>query len=374
MARLRSDAPGSPLEMVLHAFQAETDIPLELPFFAMLFYVSGYLLAQGVKVEFGGRLRSLETWTILLAPSGAGKSFTSSLIGRHAPVEAEFPECVSGAAFFQAMQDHEQKGKPKLWFQDEFAQKLALIETAGSPLAPAKEYLLRAYDGNPIEYTTKGRNGTPQVETVSDPRMAVLGVNTDEGFYKKISPESLVDGFAQRFAYVVAAKDPTRPMIDFPIYDEKKLDAAAEAAFARVQSVPLHPVYRIGAEGEAAFRKLFRELFDGDVPESFYRRAMFLAVKYAAIYHILQGKANDEIDANDFGWAARLLAMHLSDAKKMLAGACSDLSRMLARVIELDRDYAARGEELKAWVVATRVHGIKTSAEAKGLLALARGQ
>lgn len=358
---------GTPAERIVRAFEQHTDIPLELPFHAFLFYLSGHLMNKGVRIRFGGRERTPEIWTIVLAPSGCGKSFSAGLIGRASPVAAEFPECASGAKFLQAMAEHEAEGKTMLWLQDEFAQKLKQIETSGSPMADTKDYLLRAYDGGKIERNTK----TGGSIVVEKPCLGILGLNTDEGFFKTISPESLVDGFAQRFGYVLAVRDERRPMRDFPIYDEKAIGEAAAKAFNDIGMSTLHPVYEFGRAAEVAYCEAFRELADSvEVPESFFRRVMFRSVKYALLYHLILGKTSTEIDAEDIGWAARLCRQQLNDAKRMLAGTLSDLNRMIEAAGKVRARLAEKGEPCTPREIVRGVHGIKSVAEARGLLSL----
>lgn len=358
---------GSPAERIVRAFEQHTDIPLELPFHAFLFYLSGHLMQQGVRIRFGGRERTPEIWTVVLAPSGCGKSFSAGIIGRASPITADFPECASGAKFLQTMVEHESAGKTMLWLQDEFAQMLKQIETKGSPLCDAKGYLLKAYDGNQIERSTVAGGCL----TVEKPCLGILGLNTDEGFFKTISPESLVDGFAQRFGYVLAARDERRPMRDFPIYDEQAIGEAVAGAFGDVCKLPLHPVYDFGTVGKTAFCEAFRELASADdVPESFFRRVMFRSIKYALLYHLILGKTTTEIDAEDVGWASRLCRQQLIDAKKMLAGSLSDLNRMIAAAENVRAKLAANGKPCTARDIVRGVHGVKSVAEARGLLSL----
>ena len=358
---------GSSAERIVKAFEQNTDIPLELPFHAFLFYLSGHLMQQGVRIRFGGRERTPEIWTIVLAPSGCGKSFSAGMIGRASPVAADFPECASGAKFLQAMAEHEEEGKTMLWLQDEFAQKLKQIESVGSPMADTKDYLLRAYDGSRIERSTK----TAGSIVVEKPCLGILGLNTDEGFFKTISPESLVDGFAQRFGYVLAVRDEQRPMRDFPIYDEKAIGAMVGQAFGDLSKLALHPVYEFGKAAEVAYCEAFRELADAaDIPESFFRRVMFRTIKYALLYHLILGKTSTDIDAEDIGWASRLCRQQLIDAKKMLASSLSDLNRMIAAAENVRAKLAASGKPCTARDIVRGVHGVKSVAEARGLLSL----
>lgn len=361
-----STPPGSPLDEILRVFESETDIPLELPFFSTMFFLSGFLMSKNIKINFGGQDITPETWTIVLAPSGSGKTFASGVIEKAVPVKANFPDCGSGAKFIECQKEFDQNGKAALWFQDEFAQKLKMIETPGSPLHDMKEYLLKTYSNSPIERTTKA-GGTVRVEK---PAMAILGMNTDEGFFRAVSAESMIDGFAQRFAYVIAERDPKRHFTDFPIYHHNILNPVCENAFKTIEATELHQLYSVPPSTEAAFVSAFKLLFDGDVPQSFHRRILFLAIKYSLLYHIILGKTTSVIDAQDMSWAVRLCKMHLNDAKKMINGSCSDLSRMVATAEKLKARCEAEGKPFNARAVAQIVSGIKTAAEAKGLINL----
>jgi hypothetical protein len=331
------------------------------------------LLDKGVKIS--GPIGDItpEMWTVILAPSGAGKTWASSVIEEAAPVKANFTEAVSGAAFFDAMA----KGPWHLWTQDEIAQKLKQIEDPRSPLGEVKEYLLRTYDNRPIERTSR-KDGTLKIER---PCLGILGLNTHESFKKALSPEGLLDGFAQRFGFVWAERDPSRPFKDFALYNKPKILAACQHAFDIITATTIHPRYMIGAEGVEAFRTSFVLLSRGfEADESYYRRALFRAFRYAAIYHVILRKDSDTLDAEDIGWGARAAAMHLSDMEKILSKSNTDPTRpeqgemavtvrKAARVRELVERRTREGKVTTARDVAQGLSGIKTD-EARALLAL----
>ena len=54
------------------------------------------------------------------------------------------------------------------------------------------------------------------------------------------------------------------------------------------------------------------------MPESYFRRSMFRAFRYAVLYHVILGKEGSEIDAEDIGWGARVVSLHLADMGKVL--------------------------------------------------------
>ncbi|MBP9153553.1 MAG: DUF3987 domain-containing protein [Xanthomonadales bacterium] len=302
--------PASALEIVLATFKKETDIPLEIPFFATLHFVSGMLLKNGSTMEGPAGTISPELWTVVLADSGAGKTFATKIIERAAGVEdMALEEPASGAKLLASMAE-----KPtSLWTQDEIAQKLKQIEDPKSPMGDAKEYLLRAYDNAKIQRATK-----KETITVENPRLGILGLNTKESFRKAMSPESLLDGFAQRFGFVYAEDDKSRPMIDFALYQKPKIEAACKRAFDKIRETPLHKEYILGPAAVQAFETSFVLLARDGTPKSFFRRAMFRAFRYAMLYHVLLGKKSNVIDEEDIGWGARVVSLHLADMGKIL--------------------------------------------------------
>ena len=305
--------PGSPIDTVLEAFNRFTDIPLELPFFTLMHFVSGWLLEKRVIIKGSIGEFYPELWTIVLADSGAGKTLAHDVIAKVAPVKSSFPEPASGARFIQALQQH----NFSLWFQDEIAQKMKQIDTPQSPLSDIKEYLLRAYGNSKIERSTK-----METITIEKPCLGILGLNTPESFFKSISQESLLDGFMQRFACVIAEPDPARNIYQnaekYAIYDIETMSEIVAEAFAAIQTTPLHPEYIIDVEGEAAFKSAFATLISSEIPLSYFRRVMFRSFKYAVLYHVVLGKKGNFIDAEDIGWGARVSYMHLQDAVKLL--------------------------------------------------------
>ena len=192
------------------------------------------------------------------------------------------------------------------------------IETPQSPLSDVKEYLLRAYGNQKIERSTV-KGGTI---TIDEPCLGILGLNTPPSFYKSVSPESLLDGFMQRFACVVAEADPERNVKltpeQYALYDAEALQKASKTAFDILLKVPLLDEYKLSVDAEEAYRYSFGLLMHTeDIPVSFFRRIMFRGFRYALLYHIILGKTSADIDVEDIGWGARVSALHLNDYKKL---------------------------------------------------------
>lgn len=356
--------PGSPVDGVLGAFFDHTDIPLEIPFFALMHFVSGRLLAHRIKIQGASVACYPDLWTVVLADSGAGKTFAHNILAKASPVKSDFPEVASGARFIEAFEKH----NFGLWFQDEIAQKIKQIESINSPMADVKEYLLRAYGYDRIERSTK-----KETITIAEPCLGIFGLNTPESFTKALKPESLLDGFAARFGYVLAGRDPARPMIDFPLYNLDALNRAAQAAFATLAAVPLPPVFTVPPATEVAFAQGFKMVYRGDIPEAFFRRIMFRAFKYAAIYHTLLGKETATIDPVDMGWAARVCAMNLADMRQIAEsqGLLREALTVAARAKKMSRRWAMKGRPLTARAVQQHFRrDIDTAAAARAVVAL----
>ncbi len=354
--------PGTLLETVIRAFQLRTDFPLEIPFFATLHFVAAWLLRRGVVVEFAGRDLRPDLWTVILAPSGAGKTWVTNFLEPILGIEADFPEPASAAKFVADLAVHNHG----LWIRDEFAQLLRGIEQQPH-LAELRDYLLRVYDGRQVSRRTKADE-----IVVDDPALVILGLTVLEAFGQHVTPESMVDGFAQRFGFVIARRDLNRDPRDFPIYDLRGEDERIRKAWKRVSASTANR-FVVSADGEAAFRDAFSALMPSadEVPLSFYRRILFRAVRYALLYHILLGRPGADVDAEDMGWAARVCWLHLQDAAELIADhGLPDLERVLRAAEGVRSRISANGEQLTVRRLIQGVHGIRSAAEARAVLSL----
>ncbi|MDQ3289593.1 MAG: hypothetical protein M3Q42_15365 [Pseudomonadota bacterium] len=362
---LLATPPGSALQTILSSFRTETDMPLELPFFSFIHSVSQLLMSKGVVVKGSIGTQHMELWTIVLAPSGSGKTLAYEIVSKAAPVNYHFPEPASGAAFIQALAEN----PTTHWAQDEFGQKLKQIEQSGSPMSDCKDYLLRVYSNAKIERKTKH-----EIITVDDPVLGILGFNVGETFLNTLSAESLVDGFGQRFGYVWAERDESRPWQKYPIYNKQRLGKACDEAWAKIEGNTIHPVYDLCPTAESAFAEAFTLLGHQDAAAnpSFFRRAMFRAFKYAVIYHVILGKENNIIDAEDIGWAARLCHLHINDMGKVLRQKpeIKNTDTMMDKAKKVKEKADAAGKPLTARMLQQSIRGLNSAEEAQVILAL----
>ena len=131
--------PGGLADRIIGEFRTKTNIPLEIPFFTLLSLVSGYLLKKNVVLRSNlGEIRP-DIWSVILASSGAGKTYTQkSIINGLATIgEVEFngTGIVSSAAFVQALSIN----PTGVWVRDEFARYLKSIDSEQGPLAEMKD-------------------------------------------------------------------------------------------------------------------------------------------------------------------------------------------------------------------------------------------
>ena len=353
--------PGSLLDKVDQMFYQGTDIPRELPFFTVLHYVSAMLLQQDVVIEVEGRTTRPDFWTIALAPSGVGKTFTQNVIEEifGAGVK-QFPEAASAAKFVECLRDNNRS----LWLRDEFAQYLRSVETQ-THMAQVKDFLLRTYDNNDISHRTK-----EEEVVVESPALTIFGTTPLATIKNYLSAESLVDGFAQRFAFVVAERDNRRIK---PIYQTKSHVPAIKAMWEENLATKFHKVYRVDDVGIAAYEEAFWLIVDRSgsesIDESFSRRIMWRSMKYALLYHVILGKTDDVLHAEDLVFAARLAALNLRDLRRLLdqydMPVFSDVSKKAAGVI---KRRAAAGLRTAGRDLVSNVRGIGKAAEAQEML------
>lgn len=354
--------PSSLLSTVISAFRTNTDIPLEIPFFATLHFLAAHMLAKGITVEFVGQTVRPDLWTVVLASSGSGKTFATGVLEKFTGQEASFPEPASAAKFIEDLATHNNE----MWVRDEFAQFLKALDQQPH-MTEIRDYLLRVYDGKKVERNTKKAS-----VKVENPALCILGLSVLESFKDSVSPESMLDGFAQRFSYVIAKRDPARPAKDFPIYDMRDCQDRIRKEWNEVVSHIVHTQYILGPEAEVAFRESFAMLLPAneEVPTSFFRRIMFRGIRYALLYHVLLGKESPVIDASDMGWAGRICGLHIHDAAWLVGEhGLPDLERLCRKAEELrakilkeeDRAVTARD-------IVRGIHGIRNTAEARAIL------
>lgn len=377
---------GSPLKDVVDEFFSLTPVPLELPVFSFIFYLSAWLTQEDVCISVGGKRIPPAIWLVLLARSGSLKSFSNDIIKVNAPVQSNLDGFESDAKMLDMMEENQAAedadGSPRTpqrhrWVCDEFAQTLKKIEAEKSNLSGCKQYLLQAYDRAPLS-----RKLMSYTKEVTDTTMSILGINVYETFLTTISPESLLDGFAQRFAYVVSSdpKEETPPRLpkssEYLEMDTARLQAVAAVAWSKLRQQTLLKDYELSDDARKIFEdwsNRFATLYE-DMPDSFFIRLRFRLFPFALIYHILAGKgANKQIDKISAQYAILLFGALLGHTKRLLLDVGEgDLAKKLRRVLDLKSKH---GEALTIRDVIQGMSGYKvTASEARALWQIAFGE
>lgn len=359
--------PGSVLEKTIEVFRKNTDIPLEIPFFVSLHFLSAYLLQNNITIDFKGEKLEPDLWSVILAESGTGKSFASRMIKNGISNNQDismFPHCASAAKFVDELQYYNRS----FWLKDEFAQFLKALENQ-THMEELKDILLKLYDNDTIERRTKKYN-----IKIDDPALTILGMTVYSTFFNNISNESMLDGFAQRFSYIIAKKDNTRNMEDFPLYPVDIIKKEIADSWNELLNVKLHDKYEVNANAIEAFKLSFGLLSShkDKIDDSFFRRIMWRGVKYALLYHIILKKNSNMLDEFDMGWAGRVCWLHMQDMKEILSiKGCGELEALVRRAEAVrERIKLKENREITARDLVINIKNIKNVNEAKSILSL----
>lgn len=354
--------PGSILESVVAEFDQNTDIPLELPFFTTFHYVAAYLLSQGINLQYGKQTIDPDIWTILLAPSGSGKSWSETKIRESIPdfsgIHYDMAGAISNAKYISDLQENNRK----LHVRDEFNELYKQLAPESGPMAALKDTILRLYSNADIAYRTK-----KEELLIVKPAIVFLGMTVHDSFTSSITADDLINGFAQRFGYVIA-KPSGKDIRDYPFYSvnsEKWIEKWKEL----ISSIKFK-TYKASKKAQDGFTESFRLLYSGDLDKSFYRRQSYRTHKYALVYHIVTGHGDEEeISAEAYGWAARVTHMLIVDCCELLnKHGISELETKLRSIERLIARFKEKGKEVKPRDVIQYVRTVKTAKEAKILL------
>ena len=353
--------PGTLLDRVVTAFERGTNIALELAMLVTLHTVAAYLLCRGVYLERGGSKVHPTLWSLLLAPSGAGKTYTQKTVANGIGAADLEIQGLSGAASAAALLQCLQERPVGLWVRDEFGQFVARFDRGDSCQNELKDTMLRLYDGSPLFR----RSVTQGSIEVPEPKVSLLALSVLESWPDCVSPSSMVDGFASRFAYFIGEPDPLRPAREFPewVIDTSSWKTEWARLCAHVQSV-----YRTTPEAVAFFHEQFRTLYDDELPEAFSRRLLWSAHRLALVYHVLAVNPSPEIGQTDYGWAFRLIRLQLVDARRVMGETTmGELQRLLAKAETLADRFDAEGRVLTKRDLIRGVRGIANVAMAEGI-------
>ena len=356
--------PFSFIENVVNVFKNKTDIPLEMPLIIGINYVAAELLKLNVNINFKEQYIKPDIWTILLARSGDGKTYTHNIFEKAIKLENIFDSGVQSAAkFIESVSENNHS----IFFKDEIGQLLKALKNQ-SYMEEEKEYLLKIYDNKTIMRKTKDYE-----ITVDDPALIILGMNAYDSFLTNVSSEDIVDGFAARFNYIIAKQDDSRPPLSVPLYPTGTLIKTVKNSWKKLKFPKDNTAYTLNKKAEKAFIDSFKNyanLENNNIPSAFLRRTLYKSLKYALIYHIILGKSKiNEIDGEDVGWAMRLIFMHIEDIKELLEEyGFSKLENTVQKIESLKKKFKESGKVLKVRDIVSNIREIRTVNEARNIL------
>ncbi len=305
--------PGSLLQELDEAFIDTSDIPREIPLFAALHYISALMSQQEACLRTMGGRKRLDLWTIVLAPSGAGKSYALNEIRKAFGDGIDiFPKPDSERHFVESLAEHNMG----LFPIDEFAQFVGEMGKGGR-LAKVRDYLLKCGEGGVVEYNTMATQ-----LRIENPGLTIFGATVVDTFKKYFGADSIKDGLAQRMAFVFAERDPARPKLADYSFENERSGPIGKSWRALLASVDPSRTCFMPRPAAAAYQRAFEILLaraeQVDVDEGYSRRLAARGQKYAMVYHFLLGKASLVIDAEDLGYGMRVAALHLKDTRRLL--------------------------------------------------------
>ena len=358
--------PGTFIEKIIAEFDKKSNIPLEIPFFTFFHFLASYLLYNNITLRIKDRTIIPDIWTVVLANSGSGQSFVARELRDGIPPLRELVCDMSGfasnAAFIESLADNNNK----LYIRDEFSELYKQIQCSGGPLSDLKDTMLRLFNNESIERKTKKDH-----ILIENAAIVFFGMTVEQQLSDILTAEDIINGFAQRFSFIIAEKDKKKKMIDYPIWDICTKDWI-DGWNNMINNVKPNTQYIVTTDGEKAFNSAFRLLCNEDLDESFYRRQLWKANKYALIYHILLEKGGEiEIGAQEFGWAARIIHLMINDCIKLLRDhGMSEIESKVEKVDALRRRLALKGKTMTIRDIVRNIRTIKSVAEAKAIVSI----
>ena len=367
--------PGSLIERIIDEFDKKTDIPLEIPFFTFFHFFAGYLLHKNVTLKTEESVVQTDIWTVLLAKSGSGKTFTAKSIQRGIPdledICYDLYGVASTARFIEDIKEHDHK----LFIRDEFAELYKQLLHASGPHAETKNVFLQLHSNETISRKRKKRKKDDDEDIIiKNPAISFLGMTVLQSFSNLLTADDVINGFAQRFSFIIATKDPNKRMIDYPIYSINTSSWQKEWK-KLIDSIKFNQ-YIVNDCALDAYKTSFSLLSKKELDESFYRRQLWKAHKYALIYHILTGHGDEEIIRPEaYGWAGRIAHLMIYDCLELLhSHGVSELGEKIEKVEALAMRMKAEGKQLTIRAIIQRIRSIKSVAEAKAIASMISGE
>ncbi len=340
--------PGSFIAMILRHFKA-TDISYALPFMGLLSIAASRLTQMKASVAIPGVGNIRPTlWNCILASSGSAKTLGLDELFRilsepdeRAPVEM-LPIAGSDAQWIIELENH----NGAFWFQDEVGKYFRKL-SRDSNFARMKPWLLDAYSQKPISNNLKNGQST----YIDDPHFSFLGMTVTETWASDIDADSMLDGFAQRFGYIIAPPRTDRDIFDFLLYfDGDHVDARRaemrEVWRALCAQEGANGPYELNDEVLPYLRDWWQRLRLSwgrtAVPGSFMRRIGFSLFRYLPVLHFLLGKCRWKIDVETAEICTRICEAHFQSVLEILDNYSPESGSKVRKVAAIREDIISK--------------------------------
>lgn len=313
---------GSVLEDVVRISGQCTDLPPSLAYFSTLALLGARLTQEGFGCIFpDGKFIQPNVWVITLAPSGTGKTLLLEDVSQYVLQNAlpqRLPDTITAAALHQYycldMDDPElsYRRARSAFIRDEVGELFrTLKKESGEEL---RDQLLRTYSGSSLVRSTMkdGERATPPVT------MTFYGSAVDSSFFKVIDEDDYQNGLMQRFQFILAHDRPEHRLSWYSFAGGVREEAQErfDTEWAEILQRPRE--LEVTSAAMRAFDTWFHQRFKrGPGEESYFRRAAFVAFKYATVFAILAGGAN--VDAGNLTLALRVIDRHLGDLHRCMS-------------------------------------------------------
>jgi len=319
------------LSVIYNNFLEFTEIPLSLPIFSFLSFVSAYCVKNNITHTIpltGDEKAPLDTWVTVLAPSGSAKTFSYGKIKKIIPedlageklIEPNFIKPNGPAKFIEDLSNLPSKNNTQwgFWFQDEVAQMFKQVEQINSPMSEIKEYLLKAYDHDKL--TRKSKKESIETQSLI---LVLFFINTFDSYVNNISQESMTDGLMRRFNLVYTEKD-ERDFTDFPFYDLPKItdNTLLEKTEDLFFSIKPDQNFTFSQDCFDLYRKYFKIFWQRKYKniltdkENFYRTYMMQSWKYAVFYHLILKREGTEVQGDCLIYGMKISLLFANSMKK----------------------------------------------------------
>lgn len=336
--------PGTLLDVIVEQVKNETDLPPEIALTAFFSIVSAALAQQGVTVAWHddpANPAEMALWLVVLAPSGAGKTWIRNLITQALGIAlVELPEPGSARVFLDSLQQLDGRAT---FVRDEYGQLMKAI-TDGGPLGQLRDYLLRSYDHSKIETTTRSAGSA----TVQHPVLSIFGSTVASTWSSCVDAAMLADGLLARHLFVVAQARP----LAVPRYPTaqmaEKISRAADSLKERLAGLQ-GARFTISREGLRAYEQRWHETKGmANLDAAYFRRVTWTATRYAVLYHLLLERDGFEVGADAMRWAWRMVRLHLQYARQTLELSDPGAARKLERAVAWVQQEAGKGRDTRS--------------------------